>query len=153
TLSWRPNMLLTADAFERARRRLDELPDRFTARLALRPESDGFATVDVIITERSSVPRDRVSWAATGLHAAIEREADVWIPGAVGVGDVWSAQWRFWENRPGVAVQFATPRTGALPGVWRVDASWDSQSYAAGPGSAVTRQSRARGGLTVSDWL
>src|SRR5437773_114757 len=89
------------------------LRDR-SARLALRPESDGFATVDVIITERSRLPRDRVSWAATGLHAAIEREADVSIPGAVGVGDVWSAQWRFWENRPGVAVQFATPRTGAL---------------------------------------
>ena len=47
TLSLPPNAILNADAFVRARHRLDELPDRAGARLALRPEDDGFASVDV----------------------------------------------------------------------------------------------------------
>src|SRR5579871_53450 len=48
-------MVLTADAFERARRRLDDLPDRATARLDVRPDADGFATVDVVVVERAVV--------------------------------------------------------------------------------------------------
>src|SRR5262249_20291269 len=38
------NTVLTADQFLRAKRRLDELPDRSSARLTVRPDADGFAT-------------------------------------------------------------------------------------------------------------
>ena len=47
----RPNMLLTAETYGRARQRLGELPDQATTRLAVKPEADGFATVDVVVVE------------------------------------------------------------------------------------------------------
>lgn len=146
------NTILTAEMFERARRRVHELPDRATARLAFRPEADGFATVDVVVAERSTRPRGAVEWTAAAMRSAIDREVTVAWPGFTGQGELWTASWRWWDERPRVAIGFAAPRVGRLPGVWRVDASVETQTYALAPGSP-TRESRTHGGLTISDWM
>ena len=151
-LAIQPNMLLTAELFERARRRLGELPDRAATRLAVRPEADGFATVDVVVVELASVPAGAVAWAGTAARAATNREIATALPGANGQGDVWSASWRWWTNRPGVTVGFAAPRVAGLPGVWRFEGAWQSDTYRTST-SSQTVESRTHGGLAVSDWL
>src|SRR3954471_20165092 len=128
-----PNMLLTAELFARARRRIAALPDHAMTRLAVKPESDGFATVDVVVVELSAVPRGTLEWAGAAARTLATRELDVAIPGATGQGEVWSAGWRWWSHRPGVDVGFAAPRVGRVPGVWKVDASWQSDAYASTP--------------------
>jgi hypothetical protein len=72
-----------------------------------------------------------------------------------GQGEVWSASWRWWNHRPGVTVGFAAPRPRGLPGVWRVEGSWQAETYAGAANAPVSivRESRTRGALTVSDWL
>ncbi len=155
-LAIQPNRLLTADVFERARRRLSELPDHSTARLTVRPERDGFATVDVVVAERATLPRGRAEWVAAASRAGVDREAGVAVPGTTGQGEVWSASWRWWSHRPGVSVGFAAPWVRGLPGVWRVEGIWLSETYATGEtrlASPLMRESRTRGALTVSDWL
>jgi hypothetical protein len=147
-----PNTLLTAELFERARRRLSELPDRAATRLGVRPETDGFATVDVVVVELEVVPSGAVEWAGAAARAATNREIAVAVPGTDGQGDVWSASWRWWSNRPGVSVGFAAPRTGRLPGVWRFEGAWQSDTYRTTTSSRIV-ESRTHGGLAVSDWL
>jgi hypothetical protein len=154
-LGIQPNMLLKADAFERARRRLNELPDQSTARLAVRPEADGFATVDVVVAERATIPRGRAEWLGAAVGAGVDRQISVAVPGVTGQGEVWSASWRWWNHRPGVTVGFAAPRPRGLPGVWRVEGSWQAETYADAsfaPASLV-RESRTRAALTMSDWV
>jgi hypothetical protein len=149
-----PNRLLTADAFKQAKHRLDELPDRSSARLTMRPDADGFASLDVVIAERSGRPRGISGWTGTAVRAGIDRELAVTLPGFTGQGEVWSASWRWWRNRPRVAFGFAAPRVGRLPGVWRVEASWDVESYGAGDSpSSIGRESRRHGDLSVADWI
>jgi hypothetical protein len=153
-LAIQPNALLTADAYERARRRLEEWPDRRSARLAFRPEAAGFATVDVVVAEHSTRPHGAAEWSAMAARSAIDREVTFATPGFSGQGELWTASWRWWNDRPRVAGSFAAPRTGHLPGVWRVDASWETQTYAFDAGApALSRESRTHGGLTVSDWI
>ena len=152
----RPNMLLTERAFRLAERRLQDLPDRTVARLSLRPEPDGFVTVKAVVVERAGPPQGTAAWAVAGLQAAVDREARLTIPGSTGQGELWSASWRWWNGRPRVAVGFAAPHVGRLPGVWRVDASWESQTYRAGlegTVGAMLEESRGQGALSVSDWL
>jgi len=155
TLGIEPNMLLTADLFEHARRRLEALPDRSTVRLALRPEADGFASVDVVVIERSGVPRTAADWTAAGARALVTQSVAVALPGGTGQGELWSAEWRFWQNRPRVGMAFETSRAGRLPGVWRVDTFWERETFSpAGPATvAAIRESRLHGALTVSNWL
>jgi predicted double-glycine peptidase len=160
-LGLEPGDLLTARAFERARRRLSELPDRSSARLSLRPvragapgmEDDGFALVDVVVAERNAIPGDTAGWAGVGVAAAVDRQVDVAVPGFTGQGEMWSATWRWWTNRPRAAVAFEAPHVAGIANVWRVEASWDEQTYSSDDASALVRESRVHGGLTVSDWI
>ena len=146
-----PNMLLTAELFDRARRRLSELPDHATTRLAVRPEADGFATVDVVVVELAAVPHGVVEWAGAAARTAANREVSVSVPGVRGEGDVWSAGWRWWNNRPGVSVGFAAPLVRGLPGVWQFEGVVPSDTHGARASRIV--ESRTHGGLTMSDWL
>ena len=75
------------------------------------------------------------------------------VPGTTGQGEQWSAAWRWWSNRPRVHVAFAAPRTSMLPGVWRVEASWERQTYALDSHVASFQEDRTHGGLSISDWL
>ena len=147
-----PNMLLTADAYARARQRLGELPDQAITRLAVKPEADGFATVDVVVVEIAPVPRGAVEWAGAAAKAIANREADISVPGATGQGEVWSAGWRWGSNRPGVSVGFAAPHVRGLPGTWRFDGAWQSDTYGGFQSPRIV-ESRSHGGLTISDWL
>jgi hypothetical protein len=129
------------------------LPDRSSARLAVRPDADGFASLDVTIAERPTRPHGLADWASAGLQAAVDRELDVSVPGFAGQGDLWSAGWRWWDGRPRAALAFEAPRVGGLFGVWRVDGSWETETYRTASDGSLTRESRVHGGLTVSDWL
>jgi hypothetical protein len=147
-----PNMLLTAEGYGRARQRLRELPDQATTRLAVKPEADGFATVDVVVVEIAPLPRGPVEWAGAAAHTAANRTVDVSVPGTSGQGEVWSASWRWWNHRPGASIALSAPRVRGLPGVWRVEGSWESDTYDA-PQGPRTVESRTHGGLAISDWL
>ena len=153
-LGIRANTLLDADRFELARRRVSDLPGQSGAAVKVRPEADGFATVDVVVTEQPVLPRGAVQWVGAGARAAIDRELALTVRGG-GQGEVWSAKWRWWNNRPAVSVAFAAPGRGRLPGVWRVEGSWQAESYATDPAqlTPLIRQTRTRGELSVSDWL
>lgn len=155
TLGIQPNVLLTAGLFEHARRRLEALPDHSTVRLALRPEADGFASVDVVVIERGGVPRSTADWTAMGARTLATQSVAVTLPGGTGQGELWSAEWRFWQNRPRVGVAFETSRPSGLPGVWRVDASWERESFSPTGGATVAaiQESRLHGALAVSNWL
>jgi hypothetical protein len=154
TLGLTPNTILTAAAFERAERRLGELPDRVSARMTLRPAADGYAIVDVAIAERDAQPHGAFEWGAASATAIVNREIEIGIPGFTGQGELWSADWRWWTHRPRLAVGFAAPRAGWLPGVWRVEGSWESQRYSVDSGSrAFVDETRAHGGVSVGDWL
>jgi hypothetical protein len=149
--------LLTEETFRRAERRLSELPGYVDTRIGLRPQRDGFAGVSVAIVERPAHPRGPIEWAANGARTAIDREVSVALPGMTGQGEQWEASWRWWTGRPRVALSFATPHRGVLPGVWRVEGSWEAQSYGFGTATASASrpvvETRAHGGLVVSDWL
>jgi len=147
-----PNMLLTAEIFDRARRRLAEMPDHAVSRLAVKPEADGFAMVDVVVLEISAVPHGSVEWAGAVVRTIANREIDVSVPGVTGQGEVWSASWRWWHNRPGVGIGFAAPRPHGWPGVWRFEGTWQSDTYGGALDSTIV-ESRTHGGLSVSDWL
>src|SRR4051812_14102861 len=150
-LELHPNALLTEDKFLFAERRLEQLPASLDARLSYRPDPDGYATVDAVVIERPGLPRGALEWAAVGARAAIDREVSVSIPGRTGQGELWTASYRWWHGRPRAGVEFAAPRVGVMPGVWRVNAFWEAQTYALG-GDRV-REERAHGGLALGDWL
>lgn len=148
-----PNTLLSARAFGLASRRLADLPDRVSSRLTLEPAADGYATVTAAIQETSRAPTSLPAWGATAAKVAIDRQIDATIAGGLGQGEVWTGQWRWWEHRPRIAGGFSTPVEGRFGGVWRVEASWEAQTYAHGDGGLQSREERRSGTLTLGNWF
>lgn len=147
-----PNTVLTEAQFTLARRRLESMPDQSATRIAIRPDTDGFAIVDVAVVERATVPRSVVQWGAAAAQAALEREVGLSVPGPTGQGEIWSASWGWWQNRPRASIEFAAPRVEWPRGVWRVRGAWEAQTYGADQESAL-REERVQGLLALGDWL
>lgn len=147
-----PNTTLTARAYGLAARRLGDLPDRLTSRLSLQPGTDGYVTVTASLREAALRPETLLGWVALGLQTGINREVTTNLPGGMGQGELWSASWRWWENRPRVAASFAAPLAGPLGGVWRVEGSWEAQTYST-PAIGLLRQEQRSARLQWGRWL
>ncbi len=153
--------LLTAADFRRARRRLAELPAQSAFRLSLRPLPQGIAQVNVTLLERPLVVESPWDLARTGIKALTDQELAIDVASPTGNGELWTAGWRWQAQRPRVALALAVPAAGGRPGIWRLEGSWERQTYAArlpagassAAASAPSREERRRTSLSGADWL
>ena len=140
------DITLSTTRLDAARRRLAELPSADLARVQYQPAAGGRANVEGVVVERPLLPSSPASLALIGVRAAIDRELGVDLSSPAGAGDRLSASWRWWENRPRVALSYAAP---SRRGVWRVDVRAERQTY----GAAVREVERRRGGsVTLANW-
>jgi hypothetical protein len=161
-----PNTLVTSGDLALTARRVSELPDITGSRVSLTPDDDGWATVRVGVVERRLRPRGAAAWALAAARTAAERELRVGVPGWNGEGEAWSGSWRWWQDRPRVAVALAAPAASPAGGVWRVNGSWMAQRYrlpdrptdtGTDAGSSLPgeprREARLYGGISRSNWV
>lgn len=149
----RPHHLLTRDAFERAARKLDELPAASRTALTQQHARNGSVRLKASIQERTLVPKSLTDWALVGGRAIFVGDMKVDVAGPFGAGEVFSTTFRWAENRPRVAFALAVPGLGPLPGVTRFEGSWERQAYALlTDENTMFRETRQRVGVGVGDW-
>jgi hypothetical protein len=128
------------------------------ARVRYRLAEGGLAEVDAIVHERPMLPRGVLPIAAAAGQALVLRELRLDVAGPTGSGELWSAAWRWWDARPRVAFRLAVPAPGRLPGVAKLEGSWERQSYAtatvttASETSGIRQNDRRRAALSFADW-
>lgn len=150
-----PQTVLTSGALAAANRRLDEMPAAQTARVTYRPLENGRAAVDAVLIERPRAPTTLTSLAVIGARTLSDREVGGWIANPTGAGDLVSASWRWWENRPRFAVSYAAP--APFGGVVHAEVSRDVQTYEETTNSELrttnaVREVRKGGGVTLFNW-
>ena len=132
----RAGALLRADDLERAERRLGGMPAVEAARLAYSPIGGGLIRVDAAVAERPLLPVSRQELAAAGIRAVTDRRVDWFLSSPSGSGELLTASWRWWENRPSVTLGMSIPAGATLPGVLEVRGRWEEQAYRPGPPDA-----------------
>jgi hypothetical protein len=149
-----PQTLLTASRLERAARRVAALPIVRSSRVEFSPRATGTATVDVAVVERPLFERGWPALAAAAVRAAVERDARFDLASPTGNGELWTVSSRWWTGRPRVGVSLTTPRVWRWTGVWRIDGSWERQTYrAVTDGGTRFVSDRRHAAVTYSDWL
>lgn len=138
---------LTDRSFDRARRRLAELPSALSTRLDYAPVPGGLAELRGSVAERGMFPSGRWSLAALGAVAAATREVRVTLGSLTGGGERISAAWRFWPHRQRVALDVHAPAPWG--GVWGIDGSQERQSFTS---PSIAAAERAGAHLTQSNW-
>ena len=147
---------LTTREWMLAERRLRQLPIARDASLRFVPVRGGRAEMQAIIHEKSLLPLDATELGGVAIRAILKDEIKLDLGGPARRGEVWSAAWRWSENRPRVMLGVAAPAPGVLPGIVSVDALFEDATYADAPTDAADglfRERRQRGGIAVSDWL
>ncbi|MEO7190041.1 MAG: C39 family peptidase [Vicinamibacterales bacterium] len=153
-LGLQPRTLLTSEKFARAERRLAELPVAAVVGVKYEPQSDGEASVTATVAERSALPIGLIGWAGVGLRAAFQKEVHLDISGLAGEGEVFSPAFRFQRNRPRILLGLDVPAPGRLPGILRMEAFWERQTYQFGSlGDAPVREDRRRVSAGLSEWM
>lgn len=142
----RPKALLTPGALRLARRRVLAVPAVAAARLSFQPAESGRARIDAAVIEHTRAPTTYASWLAIALRAGTDRELASSITSVSGGGDVFSASWRWWAHRPMAAASYAAPGPW---GIWRIEASRETQSFGASP----FEETRARAGAEIANWV
>jgi hypothetical protein len=148
-LGLQPASLLTPKALGRARRRLEAVPSLSAARVEYEPSEDDRTKVVASVLERPLLPTGLVPFVATGVRAAIDREASVALSSPTGGGELFTASWRWWERRSRLA--FGVEAPSPLGGVWALDAVVEHQAY--GFAGSEGREHQRGVTLTLSDWL
>lgn len=147
--------ILTPELFAHAARRLRELPSAAQTRLSYRPLDHGLADVEAVVVEHKLPSGFAPIFALVG-RTWLQREVRVDVAAPTGSGEMWTAAWRWWEKRPRIAFALAAPAPGRLPGVVRVEGSWEQQSYAVtdrdGISPAIVRTERRRAAMSLADW-
>lgn len=148
-LGLQPKAPLTSAALARAGRRLDQLPAALASSVSYRPGTSGRTNVDAAVVERPLAPVTPVPLVAIGLRALTDRELAVALGSVTGGGEVWTASWRWWRQRPRVAFGLAAPSW--FGGVWNLQAFDDRQTY--GTAADETEEHRRGVSLALSDWV
>ncbi|MBP7149564.1 MAG: C39 family peptidase [Acidobacteria bacterium] len=146
-----PRATLTPAALRRAGRRVALLPAQDGSRVDYRPLPGGWAEVRARVHEAPLVP-DRWTLVGRGLRALVERELLLDAAGLARGGERVALAYRFWHDRPRVALRVAAPRLFGRSGLWRVDAAWEEQPYRLGAGEPFT-ESRRGAALAFGDWF
>jgi hypothetical protein len=93
--------------------------------------------------------------------AVFGREISMKLSSPTGGGELWTARWRWWDERPGVWLSLAVPHFAGVRGVWQVEGFWERQSYGietlgeahrTTDDDAVVREERRRVVLSLCDW-
>ncbi|MCA1560125.1 MAG: C39 family peptidase [Acidobacteria bacterium] len=148
-LGLHPKALLTSAALARAGRRLDQLPAVLASTISYRPGTSGGTNIDAAVVERPLAPVSRVPLIAIGLRALTDRELALSLGSVTGGGEMWTASWRWWRQRPRVAFGLAAPAW--FGGVWNLQVFDDRQTY--GTPAAETQERRSGASLALSDWI
>ena len=141
--------VLTPDAMKMAERRVRDVPAVAAARVTFHPVENGEAQIDAAVVERNRGPFGYGAWIRAGFDAVTGREISANFSNVSGGGDAAGVTWRWWEHRPMVAGFYAAPAPSAIGGVWRLDASRETQTF----GDARFAETRTRAGLTLARWM
>lgn len=142
--------ILTSDAIRRADRRVRDVPAVAGGRVTFHPVENHTVQIDAAVVERDRGPFGRMAWVRAGVDALTGREVSAVFSNPTGGGDAAGITWRWWEHRPMVSAFYAAPAPTALGGgVWRLDVSRETQTFAAQP----VPETRTRAGFTLGRWV
>lgn len=153
-VSIQPRTLLTRERFERANRRVAELPAASSAHITYQLPAAGATRVTAVVDERSVLPKGLVGWGAVGVRTLFLDDLRVDVSGASGHGEVIGASYRWKKHRPRVALDVAIPAPGPLPGILSFEGLWEKQTYALPElnAGAPFEESHRRITAGLSDW-
>ncbi len=144
-----PGEVLTADALALARRRIDDIPSLATTRVSYQAVAGGVVEVRADVVERPLTVPYRELLAVEAMRAAFARQVNVALSTPLGLGELFTAQWRWRRADPRVVLRLDLPALIVIPTVVSFEGSWATFRFADGIGDDTRRASS----VSLTSWL
>ncbi len=156
---------LTRRSLELSRRRLSMLPSAVATRVDYRPMADGRVEVRAAVLERPVVPPVQAAVVHTTVGTLLGQGLRLPVASPTRGGELWTLRWRWEGARRLIGIELATPGRLYAPGVWKIGAFTERESYSYGrapeasppPASsalaAVDVEERSRAFVGFSTWI
>ena len=144
----RPSTTLAPDALGLARRRLADVPALAVARVAYTAVDGGVVEVRAVVVDRPIIEPLPQLLVGAVVDAAIRREANVSVFSPLGFGERWTAQWRWQNAEPRVALGLAIPASLGIPVIVRLQRSWETYRFT----EASAEEERSASTVSIAGW-
>ena len=134
---------LTPGSLELARRRLADVPALRSSVVDYEPVPGGMAELRVAVDERPVVEPLWRLILANAIRAAAQHEVEIAVASPTRLGELFTAQWRWEEARPRVAVGAAMPAVIGVPGVLKIGENWDRFHFGGADNARLEESRRA----------
>jgi len=122
---------LTSRALALAARRLADLPTIAASQVSYVAVPGNAAEVRATVVPRPVLDPLPQLVVGNAVRALVRNEISLAVNSPLGIGEVWSVQWRWAAADPRRAFRFDVPARIGLPGVVSLESSWDGYHYSA----------------------
>lgn len=140
---------LTSSALALAARRLADLPTVAASRVGYVAVAGSAVEVHATVVQRPLFDPLPQLVVGNALRALVRSEVALAVNSPLGVGELWSVQWRWTHADPRRAFRFDVPARIGLPGIVSLESSWDAWHYSA----ALPDQQRRQVSAAFGGWL
>lgn len=143
-----PSSTLTPGALALASRRLSDVPSLSRVRVAYAPVDGSAVEVRAVVVERPVIEPWRQLLLNGAIDAGIRRDASVSLYSPLRFGEQWTAQWRWQQADPRVALTLAIPARVGIPAIVRLHRNWETYRFSA----ASVEQERSVSAASIAGW-
>lgn len=136
-----------------ARRRLNEVPAFYRARVDYLPVQDGLAEVRAAVAERPLVEPWIPLLTSNGVSAITREEVALELGSIIGAGERWNGRWRWDHPHPTVGIELAVPVRWGLPGIVTVSGTWERFRFGGLLDSTGLSETHRTGGIGFGAWV
>ena len=144
-----PQRVLTPSRYALAQRRITDIPALATSRVGYTAVAGGAVEVRSVVLERPFVEPLPQLLIVNAVRAAVRHDVLFRVSSPLGLGELWTAHWRWESADPRVALRLDIPARIGIPGIVSLERSWETFRFSDGiPGA---RQSASS--LSFANWL
>ncbi|MES3032494.1 MAG: papain-like cysteine protease family protein [Gemmatimonadota bacterium] len=144
-----PGAVLTPTRLGLAQRRLADTPALAAARVSYQPVTGGVVEVRADVVERPLTRPIRELLAVEATRAAFARQVNVALSTPLGLGELFTAHWRWRRADPRVVLRLDLPARIIIPAELSFEGSWATFRF----GDDIGVDTRRASSVSVTSWL
>jgi predicted double-glycine peptidase len=144
-----PQDVLTPSRFAMAQRRIADVPALAMSRVAYTAVAGGAVEVRAVVVERPVLEPLAQIIAINAVLAAARQDVLLRVTSPLGLGEAWTAHWRWRNADPRVALRLDIPARIGVPGIVSLERSWETYRYSDG----VPASRRSASTVAFTSWI
>ena len=144
-----PQRVLTPSRYALSQRRIAEIPALAMSRVGYTAVAGGAVEVQSVVVEHPVVEPLPQLLIVNAVRAAVRNDVVLRVSSPFGLGELWTAHWRWQSADPRVALRLDIPARLGIPGIVSLERSWETFRFS----QNIPTAKRSTSSISFANWL